>query len=191
MKKILNKIGIFVFQMFYRKEFIGGKQFDNLSGVKSCCRYWFDQKIKGYNRHCPFPVNPTTTIGNPNNIHFDVDNIDNFWKVGCYYQCWRGNIYIGKGTYIAQNVGIITENHNPYNLDEHLPATDVHIGQNCWIGMNSVVLPGVTLGDGTVVGAGSVVTKSFLDGHCVIAGVPAKIIKRLDNNSGEQNEKDT
>ena len=45
--------------------------------------------------------------------------------------------------------------------------------------MNSVVLPGVHLGNNTIVGAGSVVTKSFMDGNCIIAGNPARIIKRL------------
>ena len=47
--------------------------------------------------------------------------------------------------------------------------------------MNAVV--GVTLGDHTVVGAGAVVTKSFPQGYCVIAGVPAKVVKVLDENS--------
>ena len=46
--------------------------------------------------------------------------------------------------------------------------------------MNSVILPGVVLGDHTVVGAGSIVTKSFEDGYCVIAGNPAKVIRTLD-----------
>lgn len=45
--------------------------------------------------------------------------------------------------------------------------------------MNAIVLPGVVLGKGTIVGAGSVVTKSFEEGNCVIAGNPANIIKRL------------
>ena len=56
------------------------------------------------------------------------------------------------------------------------------IGQGCWIGMNSVILPGVVLGEKTIVGAGSVVTKSFLEGYCVIAGNPAKKIKDLNKN---------
>ena len=48
--------------------------------------------------------------------------------------------------------------------------------------MNAVILPGVTLGDFTVVGAGSVVTKSFPEGYCVIAGNPAKQIKTLEKD---------
>ena len=60
-------------------------------------------------------------------------------------------------------------------------AGALHLIEGPWIGMNSVILPGVTLGPGTVVGAGSVVTHSFPEGHCVIAGVPAKLIRNLQN----------
>lgn len=49
--------------------------------------------------------------------------------------------------------------------------------------MNSVVLPGVSLGTRTIVAAGSVVTKSFPEGYCVVGGTPAKIIKRLDKEN--------
>mgnify|MGYP004512654017 CR=1 FL=1 len=190
MKKIFIIFGTLIYKLFYKSKYLKGKNFENKTdGIKACHKFWFDQKIKGFNRHCPFPVNPTTTIGNIKNLYFDIDDIDNFWKVGCYYQCWKGQIFIGKGTWIAQNVGIITENHNPDNLDMHLPAQDVHIGKNCWIGMNSVILPGVTLGDKTIVGAGTVVTHSFPEGNCVIAGTPAKIIKRLENNLNESNKK--
>ena len=48
------------------------------------------------------------------------------------------------------------------------------------IGMNPVILPGVTLGPKTVVGAGSVVTKPFPEGHCIIAGNPARVIRKLE-----------
>jgi len=52
------------------------------------------------------------------------------------------------------------------------------LGERCWIGMNSIILPGVRLGDGTIVGAGSVVTHSFPGGQVMIAGNPAKIINK-------------
>jgi len=57
---------------------------------------------------------------------------------------------------------------------------DVYIGDYCWIGANAVILLGVHLGPHTIVGAGSIVTKSFPEGYCVIAGNPAKIIKKLE-----------
>ena len=46
--------------------------------------------------------------------------------------------------------------------------------------MNAMIMPGVELGPHTVVGAGAVVTKSFPEGHCVIAGNPAKLIKKIE-----------
>ena len=103
-----------------------------------------------------------------------------FHTFGTYFQALDAKIIIGKGTWIAPNVGLITTNHNVYNLDEHIPGKDIIIGENCWIGMNAVILPGVQLGPHTIVAAGAVVTKSFLEGNCIIAGVPAKIIKKLD-----------
>jgi acetyltransferase-like isoleucine patch superfamily enzyme len=50
------------------------------------------------------------------------------------------------------------------------------------MGMNSVILPGVVLGPHTIVGAGSVVTKSFVEGYSVIAGNPARINRKLGDN---------
>ncbi|WP_371860829.1 DapH/DapD/GlmU-related protein [Terrabacter aerolatus] len=61
----------------------------------------------------------------------------------------------------------------------HAAGEPIIIGDDCWIGMNSVILPGVILGSRTTVGAGSVVTKSFPEGNCIVAGNPAKIIKQL------------
>lgn len=184
MKSVLKRTYIVISKIFMRlffdKKYLRGRWFDdNTIGWIWCWRCLWDQKVKGYNKHMKFPVNPSTVVGHLSHIHFDVDNIDNFWKSGCYFQCWTGNIFIGKGTYIAQNVGVITENHDPENLDNHLKSKDVVIGKNCWIGMNSVILPGVQLGDGTIVGAGAVVTSSFKEGNCVIGGTPAKLIKKI------------
>lgn len=56
---------------------------------------------------------------------------------------------------------------------------EIHVGEDCWIGGNVVVLPGVRLGRGCVVGAGSVVTKDVPDFH-VAAGNPARVIRRIE-----------
>ena len=72
------------------------------------------------------------------------------------------------------------------DLSKHQNGKDVVISEDCWIGMNSVILPGVVLGKHTIVGAGSIVTKSF-DGNCVIAGNPAKKIKDLERKKYNEN----
>ena len=137
-------------------------------------------KIFGQNnKKARFPINQHCVAVEPQNILFDPDDLNNFQSFGIYFQA-IGTITIGKGTYIGPNTGIITANHDPEDPENHLEPKPVVIGEKCWIGMNSVILPGVTLGTGTVVGAGSIVTKSFPEGHCVIAGNPAKIIRTLN-----------
>ncbi|MBQ3542116.1 MAG: hypothetical protein IJA45_03215 [Oscillospiraceae bacterium] len=132
----------------------------------------------GVNANVPWPVSSASRVVCPENISFHPDDLNNFQTFGNYYQA-IGKISIGRGTYIAPNVGLITANHDPADLDKHLEPKPITLGEKCWIGMNAVVLPGVTLGPETVVGAGSVVTKSFPEGHCVIAGNPAKKLRDL------------
>lgn len=174
--------------IFYDKKYLTGKYFHKYAfsqGWRWLLETVFMQKIVGINREIPFPVSFRMIVVGWENIEFDEDNINIFHKVGNYYNASNAKITIGKGSFIAYNVGIITANHNPENPSEHLPAKPVTLGKECWIGMNSVILPGVELGDHTIVGAGSIVTKSFPEGHCVIAGNPAKVIRKLQRDEYE------
>jgi acetyltransferase-like isoleucine patch superfamily enzyme len=90
-------------------------------------------------------VHPRTLISNNQNIEFDMNNLNIFQTPGCYWQNHKAKIIIGKGCYIAPNVGIITTNHDLYNFDKHTDGKEIVIGDNCWIGMISIILPGVIL----------------------------------------------
>lgn len=180
--KILISLVYLWGSMWYNKKYLTGKYFSRThftAGWKWILKYWFPQKVLGYARHVPFPVPRNVKFAFPKNIIFDSNDMPSLHSNGCYFQGINAKIYIGKGTKIAPNCGFITANHNLANLDESAEGKNITIGKNCWIGMNSVILPGIELGDHTIVGAGSIVTKSFVDGNCVIAGNPAKKIKNL------------
>ena len=139
---------------------------------------FFIQKILGFNKKIYWPVHFSSKISSWKNIYCGIETCPGYMP-GCYIQ-GTGGIYIGDYTQIAPNVGIISANHDLDDNRRHSSTKQVRIGKYGWIGMNSVILPGVELGDFTIVGAGSVVTKSFPKGYCVIAGNPAKFIKNLD-----------
>ena len=140
-------------------------------------RVWFWQKVLGFNRHVYWPCHRASVINGWRHVSVGVDTAPGY-APGCYIQ-GVGKIYIGNYTNIAQNVAIISSNHDPYDGRRQVPE-EVRIGDYCWIGFGAVILPGVVLGDHTVVGAGSVVTKPFPEGRCVIAGNPAKLIRTLE-----------
>ncbi len=99
-----------------------------------------------------------------------------------------GGISIGDYTRIAHNCSIISEGHS-YD-DINIPMMyqkkifdKVSIGKDVWLGCGVRVLQGVTIGNGTIVGAGSVVTKDLPE-NCIAVGVPAKVVKyRADYKS--------
>ncbi len=140
---------------------------------------WFEQKILSSDasrKKAYFPIHPNSLVTNIENLYIGIDAYPVMH--GCYIQA-MGGIYIGDYTQIAPNVIIISANHELHDTRIHIKKR-VIIGKYSWIGGNSSIMPGVELGDFTIVGAGSVVTKSFPEGHCVIGGNPAKIIKYLD-----------
>ncbi len=173
------------FGLFFERKYLKGKYFESsVVGWKWVFRSLFTQKILRINKHVPWPVSTNIAIDYAQGITFDPDDLNNFQHFGCYFANTNyGKITIGKGTWIAPNVGLVTTNHKLNNFALHEEPKEIIIGQHCWIGMNSVLLPGVVLGPNSIVGAGSVVTKSFEDGNCVIAGNPARLIKTTYSNA--------
>jgi len=92
-------------------------------------------------------------------------------------------IYIGENTMIAPNVVIHTNTHNysEHPMWTHRVDKPIHIGKNVWIGIGALILAGVIIEDFAVVAAGSVVTANVPEG-AIVAGNPAKIIKRRDKS---------
>ena len=102
------------------------------------------------------------------------------------------HIYIGDCTMLGPNVVIATAGHpilpelREKALQYNLP---VHIGRNCWLGAGVIVLPGVTIGDNTVIGAGSVVTKD-IPANVVAVGNPCKVLREISEHDKEYYYKD-
>lgn len=101
-----------------------------------------------------------------------------FINSGCCFQDQVG-IELGDGCMIGHQVVIATLNHDlmPERRASMIPAK-VTLGRNVWVGAHATILPGVTIGDNSVVAAGAVVTKD-VPANCVAAGVPARVVKRL------------
>lgn len=97
------------------------------------------------------------------------------------------HIYVGDYTMLAPNVVIATAGHPilpelrekayQYNMP-------VHIGRNCWIGAGALIMPGVTIGDNTVIGAGSVVTKD-IPANVVAVGNPCRVMREIGEHDRE------
>ena len=138
---------------------------------------WVIQKVFGFNKAAYWPVHHSSVVSGVNKIKIGIGTAPGL-SPGCYIQGMNG-IEIGDYTIVAPNVGIVSTNHDLYDYRNYI-GEKIKIGKYCWLGMGSVVLSGVTLGDHTIVAAGAVVNKSFEDGYCVLGGVPAKIIKQLD-----------
>ena len=103
---------------------------------------------------------------------------DVFINACCHFQD-HGGVRIGDGCQIGHNVVFATLNHglSPEDRKNTYPASIV-LGKNVWVGSNSTILQGVTIGDNAVVAAGAVVTKD-VPANVVVGGVPAKIIKKI------------
>ncbi len=97
----------------------------------------------------------------------------------CHFQD-QGGITIGDGALIGHNVVLATINHDltpgKGRVNHYKPIT---LGKNVWIGSNSTILQGVTIGDWAVIAAGSVVTKD-VEPYTIVGGAPARFIKKVE-----------
>lgn len=140
---------------------------------------WFWQKIIGFNKGVYWPMHHGSIASYANRVQIGIETNPGL-NPGCYIH-GVNRIYIGDYTQFGPNVGLMSGNHDLYDYRKQQDAKPIIIGKYCWIGMGVVILPEVELGDFTIVGAGAIVTKSFPEGRCVIAGNPAKKIKDLDS----------
>lgn len=97
------------------------------------------------------------------------------------------HIYVGDYTMFGPNVTVATAGHPilPESRQQgYQYNAPVHIGKNCWLGSGVIVLPGVTIGDNVVVGAGSIVTKDLPD-NVVAVGNPCKVLREVNEHDKE------
>ena len=127
------------------------------------------------------PVPPSLRVFPPFYTDFgkniEIGN-DVFINACCHFQD-HGGITLGDGCQIGHNVVFATLNHGLAPEDRHTtyPAPII-LGRNVWVGSNSTILQGVTIGDNAVVAAGAVVTKD-VPADAIVGGVPAKVIKYI------------
>jgi len=99
------------------------------------------------------------------------------------------SVTIGDDVLMGPDVVIMTTAHQfddpatPIRLQGHLPVRAVTIGNDVWIGTRVVILPGITIGDGAVVGAGSIVTRD-VPPLTIVAGNPARVLRRRGEPQG-------
>ena len=102
------------------------------------------------------------------------------------------HIYVGDYTMIGPNVTIATAGHPilPVLREQaYQYNASVHIGRNCWLGAGVIVLPGVTIGDNSVIGAGSIVTKD-IPANVIAVGNPCRVLREISDHDREYYFKD-
>lgn len=118
----------------------------------------------------PFYINygKHTKIGKNVFINFD-----------CVFLDW-GGITIEDNVLIAPKVSLLTEGHPISPSERHaLIPKPIHVKRNAWIGANATILQGVTIGENSIVAAGSVVSKDVPD-NVIVGGIPAKVLRSIE-----------
>ncbi len=104
-----------------------------------------------------------------------------FINACCKFQD-QGGIIIGDGVLVGHNVTLATLNHDERpQFRRYIYPKPIKIGNNVWIGSNATILAGVTVGDGSIVGANALVTRD-VPNNTIVAGIPARILRKVKND---------
>ncbi len=150
-------------------------KYNYLPYYKLFFHYLIPQKIFRLNTGAKWPVHFTSVIVNASKIEKGIlcDPGDNS---NIYIQAING-IKIGSNVGFGSGVKIISANHAHENHSKHNKTMPINIGDNVFVGANSVILPGVEIGSNVVVGAGSVVDKN-ISSNSIAVGNPCRVIKK-------------
>ena len=147
---------------------------------------FFPQKLLRINGRVPWPVHYTSRV-----LYHKRIKVGNRCAPGmssCCYIQGRNGIEIGHNFRLGPGVGLISANHNLEDYDKWTQNAPIKIGNNVWIGMNAVILPGIHVGDNVVIAANSVVTKD-IPSNSIVAGNPCTILKKKSPYTGKDYNK--
>ena len=139
------------------------------------------QRFFGLNKHVSWPVHGSSVVLSPEKIipGTKCPGI----AIGCFID-GRNGIDIGENVWIGPRVSLISQNHDSDDYRNYINSPPIIIRKNSLLTCNSVILPGVELGEHTIVTANSVVRESFPEGNQILAGNPAKVVKKLGAYKG-------
>lgn len=140
------------------------------------------QRVVGINRKVPWPVHWTSKIVAPQRI---VPGNRAPGGSICTYLDGRNGIIFEENVRLGPRVSIISMNHNTDDYDKYEKAGSIRIGKNSWLASNSTILANVELGEHTIVAAGAIVTRSYPEGNQLLAGNPARVIRKLQPYHGK------
>ena len=147
--RLVGQLPSHYLRMFYLKCYLA--QIGQKTSVQMRCRFLNGRKV---------------FLGERNVINF-----------GCLFDGRHYRIKTGSDVSIGPEATILTLGHDPQSSEFADKGGDVIIGDRVWIAYRAIILPGVTIGEGAVVGAGSVVTKD-VEPYTIVAGNPARSIKK-------------
>ena len=173
--KFLEYIFFFIRYLFYKKS--------EGIGMVYLLYFFIPQKILRINGSVQWPVHFTSRILFRKNIIVGRRTAPGM-NSGAYVQAKNG-IEIGNNLRMGPNVGLISANHDEDNYDRWIKTNPIKIGNNVWLGMGVIVLPGITIGDNVVIAANSVVNKN-IPSNVIAGGIPCKVLKPKSEYKGRE-----